>query len=201
MKFVAVCCLIACAVAGKVSADDRWYANGLGGVNYFGNTSKKDPLEVKRGYVAGFAIGKQLGDYVRLEGEFTRRENDFKIRDVIGSEDDPIRVAIDGSHRQNNFMANAIAEILPGYLINPYFGMGVGVFLNESVSSGEFSDSSRIAQTSELKNRNGFSTQEMVGVHLCLSHSSILGAEVRQTHDRKLENTNRSAFVSYSLKF
>lgn len=80
------------------------------------------------GYAVGAALGYNFGQVwplggLRLEAEWTYRENDVDNHEIGGA--DVINPT--GSIESHAFMANLYHDFLPGAAINPYIGAGIGM--------------------------------------------------------------------------
>lgn len=142
---ILACMLGASSVA---NADDQWYGRLMGGASIldsvhtdgvaFGNHAY--PLARERtsfddGYYIGGALGRQLADHVRFEGEFSYRQNDldkFSLYNDGGLGAGLGGGSLNGAHFDGKGSMDALAMMANGYYdfdvwgFKPYIGAGLG---------------------------------------------------------------------------
>jgi opacity protein-like surface antigen len=123
------------------SAPAGWYFSGFGGVNWLKDTvfDIDDGVigivsvdnDYDAGFVAGGAVGYDMGDMagpvgLRLEAEFSYRDNDVKSHSVNGGPPNELGAAL-GSTSVFAGMANMLFDVDTGTPISLYGGGGIGV--------------------------------------------------------------------------
>ena len=122
------------------SAPAGWYFSGFGGVNWLRDTvfDIDDSIngivsvenEYDSGFVAGGAVGYDMGDLMgpvglRLEAEFSYRSNDVDSHSVNGGAANELGAAL-GSTNVYAGMANMLFDLDTGTPISLYAGGGIG---------------------------------------------------------------------------
>ena len=145
-KTMILACLL--GVSGIAQAEDQWYGRLMGGASLldsvhtdglsFGGASY--PLARERttfddGYYIGGALGRQLADHVRFEGEFSYRQNDldrFSLRNDGGLGAALGGANLSGTRFDAKGSMDALAVMANGYYdfdymgFKPYVGAGLG---------------------------------------------------------------------------
>ena len=171
--------LLSCALlcSGKAMAQNTWYTNAFGGVNY---TDLSDP-----GYVIGLSVGaRPIDERNKYELELTYRENKNSHSTLSKSYS-----RLEYSLKQINLALNSVFELLPASIINPYFGFGAGASYRTSTTFN--------FQKNQIKP----ALQEIVGIASDkFSHGNI-ALEYRHVHNAIFETTNHSFSLNCGLKF
>jgi OmpA-OmpF porin, OOP family len=142
------------ALPPSVRAEDGWYVSGAGGINFLDKTDNTTAglsrsTEYDDGGVADLAVGHSFPNGLRLELDYSYRQND--VSSIAG-------VSAGGSAKVNSILANILYALPVNGWLTPYVGAGAGYgWMN-------YGDLAPIAGSGVNDTDSGFAYQLIAGV-------------------------------------
>ena len=187
-------------ISTKAIAEEKWYATTFGGINYVNQPYKG--LKLAPGYITGVTVGRQLGPYLRCEGELSYRENqnEHTLNDVTFMKLKTPSINWFAKQQQTQAMLNGIVDFAPKSFLSPYVGGGIGRAHTMKGMRMSFSEIKRSGKNSEQFFDN--SAQEIIGLRLNHPRGTAeIAAEYRHTHLLRLNNSSDSLIAKLKIKF